>query len=153
MSESKFNTIATEQQKKFAIEIVAGKKPMEAFRAAYPDTSEEYVRKKTYAVFHNPRVQNLIKELQEQARAKFIEMLPEAIERLLVLAKTADSEKVRLEANKEIIHQGGLIPPQRVEVETTPVFGGAELESLRDELRQRLDEWKPKPKTEEEKKE
>lgn len=63
-------------------------------------------------------------------RAKFVEMAPAAQERLEELAKNADSEKVRLEANIQILDRAGLKPPDKVELAGVGIFGDAPMDEI-----------------------
>jgi len=71
-------------------------------------------------------------------RAKFVELAPEALERIEALARDATQEKVKLQANLEILDRAGLAAPQRVEISAIGIFGEAKVEDIAAIIRQNM---------------
>jgi hypothetical protein len=101
----------------------------------------------------NPTIKALIEEIQQGMRAQMILMSPDALNNLWDLANNAESEKVRLDANKEILYGAGLKPPDEVKLSTTGIFGSTPVEDIRDAIRKNLEEPVEETKTEEVKEE
>lgn len=90
----------------------------------------------------SPRIREQIELLQQAVRAHFVIMAPKAADRIEELAETAKSEKVKLAANQEILRQGGITPPQRVESIHIGIFGNASAEDMRNVVRAKIAEAK-----------
>ncbi len=127
---------------KKSIEMPVGRAQVESYKAVYkPDASMavETMRKYAIAVLSRPKIKGLIEELQQGMRYQFIIMSPAALQRLEDLAMNAVSEKVKLDANLEILDRGGMKPPERVEVVHTGIFGEASLADVKGILKRNLD--------------
>jgi hypothetical protein len=119
-----------------------GKAQVEAYKAAYnPDPSMPVEKIRTYArqILSHPKIKGLVEELQQGMRYQFVIMSPAAMFRLEELALNAVSEKVKLQANLEILDRGGMKPPERVEITHSGIFGEASLEDVRSILKKNLD--------------
>lgn len=64
--------------------------------------------------------------------------LPEALERVKDLAKNSKQERVKLDANLEILDRGGMKAPHRVESLQIGIFGSLNPDDLKDILRKNL---------------
>ena len=139
-----FNTtdmgILTEGQMKFASEVSKGTGVGAAYKMAYPDAAESR-HISTYAnrLIKNPKVRQQIEILQQAARLKFLIDAPRAAEKMIDLSRSAKSEKVQLEATKDVLNRGGLQPPQRVETIHVGIFGSASQDDIRNLLRKRIE--------------
>jgi phage terminase small subunit len=131
--------VVTENQREFAKKYVELGSPTEAYRQAYPNFQGKYISQEAWRLLKNPKIRDLIDQIQQDVRARFVLMAPEALERLENLAKDADSEKVRLEANKEILDRAGLKPPEKVELSHLGIFGGTSLEEVKDIIRSNIE--------------
>lgn len=124
----------------FARAVAEGKGVSEAYKLAYPKNAEnKYVRQYAHKLIKNPKVRQEIELLQQAARMRFILDAPRAAEKLIELSKDAKSDKVQLEATKDILNRAGLQPPQRVETVHVGIFGSASQDDIRNILRQQLE--------------
>lgn len=139
----------TNKEHKFALEYVKNMATdhmdkAEATTAAYVEayhpttTKTKSIKDMAYQVLNRPAVRNLIDQLQQGVRYQFILMAPAAQERLEDLAIHAASEKVKLEANLQILDRAGFKPPEKVELATVGIFGSASADEIRNILRQNL---------------
>ncbi len=134
-------------RKKFASIVATGDSDgnpvtlTDAYVAVYDRSHIDRQRARINAgrVFRRKSTQLFLQEILENCRDKFIELSPAAQERLDALSCSAESEKVKLQANLEILDRAGLKPPQRVEVGTVGVFGSLSAEDIREEVRNRLE--------------
>ena len=132
--------ILTESQMMFASEVAKGTGLGDSYRIAYPDNAEsEYVARYANKLVKNPKVRQQIEVLQQAARMKFLIDAPRAADKMIDLSKNAKSEKVQLEATKDVLNRGGLQPPQRVETIHVGIFGSASQDDIRNLLRKRIE--------------
>jgi hypothetical protein len=126
-----------------------------AYKEAYAESASKvkYLKSTAYHKLGNPTIKALIEEIQQGMRAQMILMSPDALNNLWDLANNAESEKVRLDANKEILYGAGLKPPDEVKLSTTGIFGSTPVEDIRDAIRKNLEEPVEETKTEEVKEE
>lgn len=68
--------------------------------------------------------------------------LPDALERVKDLARNAKAERVKLDANLEILDRGGMKAPQRVENLQIGIFGSLDADDLKAILKKNLEEKK-----------
>ena len=61
------------------------------------------------------------KEINEKTRQMIQDSVPAAINQMRVLADSAESESVRLAANKDLLDRAGLKPTERVETQISHV--------------------------------
>jgi hypothetical protein len=129
----------TEQQLAFATDVVETgfKNITESYRKAYPKASEKWASQEAYQLLRKPKIKALIEQIQQDIRAKFVLLAPSALERLEDLAENADSEKVKLAANLELLDRGGLGKPQKIELSLPGVFGSADPEDIKRSIRER----------------
>lgn len=122
-----------EQQLAFAKDVVETnfENITESYRKAYPNASEKYAGHDAFRLLRNPRIKGLIEQISQDMRAKFTLLAPEALARLEELAENADSEKVKLAANLEILDRAGLKAPDKVELSLPGVFGDASPEAIK----------------------
>lgn len=107
----------------------------ESYRRAYPNSSAKWAAQESYRLMRNPHIKTLLEQLQQDLRAKFTLLAPEALARLEDLAENADSEKVKLAANMEILDRAGLKAPDKVELSLPGIFGDASPESIKKMIR------------------
>jgi hypothetical protein len=138
----------TPKEHKFATEVLKHSTEMSTSQAAQIAYKEVYDPKKVIndqaarsmgmKVLNRPQVKALVDALQQGVRYQFILMAPAAQERLEDLAVNAKSEKVKLDANIEILDRAGFKPPEKVELATVGIFGSASPDEIREVLRQNL---------------
>jgi hypothetical protein len=134
----------TEKQLKFAEEYARSGNASASYREAYPDGSPKLASSESYKLLHNPNIKALVEQIQQDMRARFVLIAPEAQERLENLSKTAISEHVRLQANLEILDRAGLDSPKKVELSGLGVFGDAKPDDLKDMIKRKCEEETPK---------
>jgi phage terminase small subunit len=127
----------TEHQLAFAKDVIETNfdNITESYRKAYPDASAKWAASEAYRLMRNPRIKALIEQIQQDTRSKFILLAPAALQRLEDLAENADSEKVKLAANMEILDRAGLKAPDKVELSLPGIFGDADPESIKKMIR------------------
>lgn len=131
------------KQKKFAEVYAETNDAVKAYKVAYLDDSKKEVKYLKSTAFHkldNPGVRALIEDIQQAMRAQYIMLAPEALENLVDLAANAENEKVKLDANREILHGAGMKPVDEVTLKAVGIFGGASLEDIKARLRQNMEE-------------
>jgi hypothetical protein len=126
---------------KFAQLVAEGVGPTEAYRRTYPDKVERLknLRVAAYTLAHNPKVREQIAILQEAVRLQLITEAPAAFERIKQLSESASGEKVKLEANLQILDRAGLKPPQRVEQIQIGLWGSLSTQDMRELVKRRLE--------------
>lgn len=136
----------TESQLAFAKDVVETgyKNITESYRKAYPKASEKWASQEAYQLLRNPKIKALIEQIQQDIRSKFVLLAPAALERLEDLAENADSEKVKLAANLELLDRGGLGKPQKIELSLPGIFGSADPEEIKKSIRERQELLKRK---------
>lgn len=131
--------ICTAAEKQFAQLVADGVKPVDAYAQAFPEKKEsKWLRDYARQLAMEPRIREQIELIQQACRLQFVIEAPSALERMVRLAETADSEKVKLDANKDILDRAGLKPPDRVESVHVGIFGSASAEDIRNLLRQKM---------------
>jgi hypothetical protein len=135
----------TAQQIAFAKYYAETQDAVESYKLAYPDNAKKvkYLKSTAYHKLSDPKIKSLIEEIQQGIRAQFVLLSPEALDNIINLANNAESEKVRLEANREILWGAGLKPPEQVELKAIGIFGSASVEDIRDMIRAQLEEPEP----------
>ena len=131
------------QQRKFAEVYAETNDAVAAYKAAYGEEKANSLKYLTSTALHKletPKIKALIEEIQQGVRAQYVIMAPEAFKNLVDLANNAESEKVRLEANKEILYGGGFKPPEEVQLKHIGIFGGTSLNEMRNMIRQKIEE-------------
>ena len=129
----------TDNQLAFAKDIVSTnfENITESYRKAYPNAASKYASQEAYNLLRNKHIKTLIEQIQQDMRSKFVLLAPAALERLEDLAENADSEKVKLEANREILDRAGLKAPDKVELSLPGVFGSADPEDIKARIRRK----------------
>jgi hypothetical protein len=138
MSEKKLSA----QQIKFAKVYAETRDAIQAYREAYGEERAgkvKYLKSTAYHKLDDPGVRALIEQIQQGIRTQYIMFSPDAFENLCELANSAESEKVRLEANKEILYGAGMKPPEEVTLRHTGVFGGMPSTGIRDIIRNHVE--------------
>ena len=130
------------KQTKFAQIYAETNDAILAYKTAYPENASKakYLNSAAYHKLDNPKIKSLIEEIQQGLRAQYIMLAPEALQNLVDLANNAESEKVKLEANRAILEGAGMRPPQQVELKQVGIFGSASPEDIRDLIRRQLEE-------------
>ncbi len=112
----------------------------EAYRMAFPGKKHyKNIGVYAYQLAKNPKVREQIAIIQEAVRLHIVAEAPAALSRLIDLAENAESEKVRFEANRDLLDRAGLKPPARVESIHVGLFGSASAEDLRQLIRNKLE--------------
>lgn len=139
MSEDKKNWSPTPQQRAFVEDVVAtnGENVSESYRKAYPNAANKYAGVESYRLMRNKHIKGLIEQIQQDMRAKFILLAPVAMDRLEELAENADNERVKLDANLQILDRAGLRPPEKVEISGLGVFGSVDPEDIKKQIREK----------------
>jgi phage terminase small subunit len=129
----------TEAQKVFAANVVVTnfENITESYRKAYPNASDKWASQDAYKLLRNPKIKGLIEQIAQDMRMKFTLLAPEAMARLAELAENADSEKVKLSANLEILDRAGLRAPDKIELSLPGVFGDASPEAIKAMIKDR----------------
>jgi hypothetical protein len=127
----------TENQLSFAKDVVETnfENITESYRKAYPNS--KWATQDAYKLLRNPRIKGLIEQISQDVRAKFTLLAPEALQRIQDLAENADSEKVKLAANLEILDRGGFRAPDKVELSLPGIFGDANPEAIKKMIKDR----------------
>lgn len=127
----------TDKQLAFAKDVVENnfENITESYRKAYPDASAKWAAQEAHRLMRNPRIKSLIEQIQQDLRSRFILLAPAALHRLEELAENADSEKVKLAANVEILDRAGLRAPDKVELSLPGIFGDADPEKIKQMIR------------------
>ncbi len=131
------------QQRKFAEVYAVTNDPIKAYREAYGEeraNNAKYLLSTALHKLDNPKIKALVEEIQQGVRAQFVIMAPDAFKNLVDLANNAESEKVRLEANKEILYGAGFKPPEEVQLKHVGIFGDMSLDEMREMIRRRIEE-------------
>lgn len=124
---------------KFATLIASGAPLAEAYREAFPEkSSSKYIAVYATRLVRNPKVREYIDIIQQATRLQFIMETPQAFERMKQLSESAESEKVKLEATKDILDRGGLKPPERVESIHVGIFGSASTQDIKTLIRGKI---------------
>jgi len=114
---------------------------IKAYKEAYEENAGKvkYLNQTAYKKLNNPTIKALIEEIQQGLRAQLVMLAPDALNNIYDLAMNAESEKVRLEASKEIMYGAGLKPAEEVKLSAAGIFGGTPVEDIRDMIRQNID--------------
>lgn len=125
----------------FAQLVADGIGPTEAYRRTFPNKLNriKYLKQAAYTLAHNPKVREQIAILQEAVRLQLIAEAPAAFERVKEIAENAKGEKVKLEANLEILDRAGLKPPQRVEQIQIGLWGSLSSQDMREIVKRRIE--------------
>lgn len=124
---------------KFATLIANGTPLGDAYKEAFPEKgSSKYISVYATRLVRNPKVREYIDIIQQATRMQFIMETPQAFERINELSKSAESEKVRLEATRDILDRGGLKPPERVESLHIGIFGSASTADIKTLIRGKI---------------
>jgi hypothetical protein len=130
-------------QAKFAALVAEGGGLSDSYRKAFPGAKEsKHVHKYANMLIKNPKVRQQVELLQQAARMKFLMDAPRAAEKMIDLSINSKSDKVQLEATKDILNRAGLQPPQRVETIHVGIFGSASQQDIRNLLRKQIEEAK-----------
>lgn len=132
----------TDNQKAFVEDVIetSFKNITESYRKAYPESHTKYASVEAYRLLRNPKIKALIEQIQHDLRQKFVLVAPEALQKLIELSQSADSEKVQLEASLELLDRAGLVKVQKVEFSPLGVFGSLDPEDIKKQIRERQQE-------------
>lgn len=135
------NAILSPEVFGFAQLVATGVGPTEAYKQTYPNQAlrTKNLTIMAYKLAKNPKVREQIGVLQEAVRLQLIAEAPAAFDRVKDLAENAKGEKVRLEANLEILDRAGLKPPSRVETIQIGLWGSLSQEDMRSVVKRRLE--------------
>jgi hypothetical protein len=111
----------------------------EAYTLAFPErSSSKWMVGNAYRLAKNPKIREYIDTIQQATRLQIALELPEAFERVKDLAQNAKQERVKLDANLEILDRGGMKAPQRVESLQIGIFGSLNPNEMRELLKSNL---------------
>lgn len=116
---------------------------VKAYKAAYGEERAgkiKYLSSTASQKLKSPVIKSLVEDMQQGMRAQFILLAPDALNNLWDLANSAASEKVRLEANREILYGAGLRPIEEVKLTSSGLFGGATVDDIRSLIKQHIEE-------------
>ncbi len=133
----------TAQQITFAKVYAETSDAIRAYKEAYGEEHAgkvKYLKSTAYHKLSTPGIKSLIEEIQQAMRAQLVLMSPEALDNLWDLANNAESEKVRFDANKEIMYGAGLRPPDEIKLSTTGIFGSTPADEIRDMIRANIEQ-------------
>jgi hypothetical protein len=123
----------------FATLVASGAELGEAYKIAFPEKAHsKWVQVYAGRLAKNSKVKEHIALVQEATRLQIVLETPAAFERLVDLAENAKSEKVRLDANKDLLDRGGLKPPERIESINVGVFGSLSSDDMKAIIRSKL---------------
>lgn len=130
----------TKRQLRFCEAVVEGKTLTQAFLEAWPEYKfSKWVSNYASKIASDPKIRDQIEQLQQAVRTQFVINAPRALDRLEELAEEAKSEKVKLEANLQILDRAGLGAPQKVEMLHVGIFGNLSAEDVRSLIRKNID--------------
>lgn len=131
--------ILSEKNFRFASLIASGKSAPEAYKEVFPErASSKWMAANAYALAKNPKIKEHIDTIQQATRLQIVLELPDALDRVKVLAKDAKQERVRLDANLQILDRGGMKAPQKVESIQIGIFGSLNPDDMKEILRSNL---------------
>ena len=129
---------------RFANAIVQTGDPGLAYAETFPEKvnklSQDDLVKRGIDYSKLPKVKAMIEEVLQGCRAQFVFLAPQAIERIQKLSENAESEKVKLEANKDILDRAGLRPPEQIQITQSDVFGSVDLNDIKNYIKSKMDE-------------
>jgi hypothetical protein len=113
-----------------------------AYKESYGKDGKQakYLASAAYHKLSDPKIRGLIEEIQQAVRAQYILLAPEALENIVDLANHAENERVKLEANKEILYGAGLKAAEEVKLSGTGIFGNTTTDEIKEMIRQHLEE-------------
>lgn len=115
---------------------------VKAYKAAYGEeraSKIKYLSSTASQKLKSPVIKSLVEDMQQGMRAQFVLLAPDALNNLWELANSAASEKVRLEANREILYGAGLRPIEEVKLTSSGLFGGTTVDDIRELIRQHIE--------------
>ena len=113
-----------------------------AYKEAYGQNSKQvkYLVSTAYHKLDDPKVRGLIEEIQQALRAQYVLLAPDALANIVDLANNAENERVKLEANKEILYGAGLKAAEEVKLSGTGIFGDRTTDDIKEMIRAHLEE-------------
>lgn len=131
--------ILSEQNFRFASLVAGGKSAPEAYKEIFPErSSSKWVAINAYKLAKSPKIKEYIDTIQQATRLQIVLELPDALERVKELAATAKAERVKLDANLELLDRGGMKAPQRIENLQIGIFGSLQPNDMKELLRKNL---------------
>ncbi|RKZ07375.1 hypothetical protein DRQ05_03190 [bacterium] len=133
--------VLSAQEKLYAKLRATGMPPAEAYSLAFEDDVDEDMGKRELArkakeIERKPHVLSELQRIKEELKIRMVEEAPDAFERIVELSKLAKSEKVRLEANRDILTRAGFNEP--VKLQSLAIFALFTPEQLREMLREKM---------------
>ena len=113
-----------------------------AYKEAYGDAAKnvKYIKSTAYHKLDDPRVRSLIEEIQQALKAQYVLLAPDALNNIVDLANNAENERVKLDANKEILYGAGLKPAEEVKLTGAGIFGSNSTDDIKEMIRKHLEE-------------
>ena len=125
---------------KFAQLVADGMTLTDAIKESYPElAASKWVSRYAHRLAKDPKIREQIESLQQAMRVQFVIAAPAALDRLEGLAENSTNEKVKLEANLELLNRAGMQPPQRVETLHIGLWGQLSAEDVRGMIKKNLD--------------
>ena len=126
--------LLTPEEKTYIKLRAAGVSKDDAYAMAFEEDGGSWeLTQKATALEKREDVVAELQRLKEELKKKIVEEAPNAFERLVELSKYARSEKVRLDANKNILDRAGFNEP--VKLQTLAIFSFMTPEQLKEMLR------------------
>ena len=139
-SNTDFSSLNAKEAKFVELVGAQGFNLSEAYRLVYPEkASSKWAGIYASKLATSPKIKEQIELLRQAMRAQFAVLALKAVDRVEELAENARNERVKLDANIEILRQAGLAPPQRVENVHIGIFGNASAEDVRHLIRKKVD--------------
>lgn len=125
---------------KFAALVADDWTLMDAFKEAFPElSSSKWVSRYAHRLAKDPKIREQVEELQQAMRVQFIINAPRALDRLEEIAETSKNERVKLDANIEILNRAGMQAPQRIETLHIGLWGRLSSEDIRGMIKSNID--------------
>lgn len=134
------SVLLSPDEAKFIALVSSGNSLMDAYAEVYPSAAgTKWLGQYASRLARSPRVKEQIELLQQAIKAHFTVLALRAADRVEELAENAKTERVKLDANLEILRQGGIIPPQRTESIHIGIFGNASAQDLRALIKNKIE--------------
>lgn len=125
---------------KFAALVAEDWTLMDAFKEAFPELSaSKWVSRYAHRLAKDPKIREQVEELQQAMRVQFIINAPRALDRLEDIAENSRNERVKLDANIEILNRAGMQSPIRVETLHIGLWGQLGAEDIRGMIKKNID--------------
>ena len=118
----------------------AGVDKKEAYRLAFhvkeDEVSDSAVRMRANRLEKRPDIVAEMQRIKDELNQRIFQEAPDAFERIVELSKFAKSEKVRLEANRDILSRAGFHEP--VKLQSLAIFNIMSPDQIKNMLRENM---------------